>query len=457
MKKKKIRNLKDLVEWFKDRWIMPKEFIPVINEKNFSNSHVIFTLLGLFGVCSLLIYLFRHFSERGSNIFELRRHYYFIIISTSFFCLILTQTIKKLKISNSVIKNLPILICTTVSILLSIANFYTFNGPYSGTVLYLCIGLIAVTFFTFPPSFFILAETIICCSVGNKLIENWGLLGLSDIIVISHLMLFMNLFKWRITKIELIRNEMLETHKEVLEDEVVKKSEEIEYQNYELQKQHEKLISIQNNTIISLSNLVENRDSDTGEHVRRTSAYVRLLAKYAQSSGYCKNILTDDYIELLTRAAPMHDIGKIIVSDSILKKPGKLTSEEFEQIKKHTTEGGRIVQEVLGDAEDKTYIQIAIDVATSHHERWDGKGYPHQLKKEDIPLSARIMAIADVFDALVSPRCYKESFPVSKAFEIIKEESGTHFDPTLAELFINIQDDVVAVTDRYSDKKNPLK
>ncbi len=226
---------------------------------------------------------------------------------------------------------------------------------------------------------------------------------------------------------------------------------EITSQAEKLQKQNKKIIEIQNNTIISLSNLVENRDFDTGEHVRRTSAYVELIAKKAQKEGFYKNILTDNFINLLEKAAPMHDIGKIVIPDSILKKPGKLTSEEFEEIKRHTTEGGRIVHEVLGENEEPEYVNIASDVATFHHEKWDGSGYPYHKKGEDIPLSARIMAIADVYDALVSPRCYKLPMSPEEAFKIISESSGSHFDPILAELFLALRKPVEEVMNSLKD------
>ena len=196
---------------------------------------------------------------------------------------------------------------------------------------------------------------------------------------------------------------------------------------------------------------MENRDFDTGEHVRRTSAYVELIAKKAQKEGFYKNILTDNFINLLEKAAPMHDIGKIVIPDSILKKPGKLTSEEFEEIKRHTTEGGRIVHEVLGENEEPEYVNIASDVATFHHEKWDGSGYPYHKKGEDIPLSARIMAIADVYDALVSPRCYKLPMSPEEAFKIISESSGSHFDPILAELFLALRKPVEEVMNSLKD------
>ncbi len=204
----------------------------------------------------------------------------------------------------------------------------------------------------------------------------------------------------------------------------------------------DKLLQIQEHTIFSLSNLVENRDSDTGNHVRRTSNYVELIAKKAQECGYNSDILTDQYIEILRKAAPMHDIGKIIVPDSVLKKEGKLTPEEFEQIKRHTTEGGRIIQEIIAPVQTKEYTQVAVEIATSHHERWDGKGYPYGFSAENIPLSARIMALADVFDALTTVRCYKAQMPFNQAIEIIEAGKGTQFDPTLTEIFLQNQSEL---------------
>lgn len=206
-----------------------------------------------------------------------------------------------------------------------------------------------------------------------------------------------------------------------------------------------KVLVLQAHTVNSLANLVESRDADTGEHIQRISVYTELLAKAAFARGLYSDTITEDFIKLLKRAAPLHDIGKIVVTDVILKKPGKLTLDEFEIIKTHTTEGKKIVKEIIGISDDKEYIKIAEDVALCHHERWDGNGYPNHLKSYDIPLSARIIAIADVFDALTSERCYKKAFPVEEAFAIIKEEAGTHFDPALIEVFVDIKDDFVAL------------
>ena len=214
---------------------------------------------------------------------------------------------------------------------------------------------------------------------------------------------------------------------------------EISDQAKKIQSQNEKVISMQNNTIIGMANLVENRDVDTGEHIKRTSFYVKILAFEARKTLEYKDVLTDKYIELLIKAAPMHDIGKIVVPDAILKKPGKLTLDEFLQIQRHTVEGARIVHEVLDDNSAPEYIKMASDIALCHHEKWNGSGYPQQLANVDIPVCARIMAIADVFDALVSIRCYKESLSVDEAFKIIHTSAGTHFDPVLVECFMKLR------------------
>ncbi|MCQ2611007.1 MAG: HD domain-containing protein [Treponema sp.] len=228
-----------------------------------------------------------------------------------------------------------------------------------------------------------------------------------------------------------------------LEEKVTEKTQELEYQNA-------KITELQNQIINSLASLVENRDTDTGEHIQRTSAYVEIIARKAFENKLYPDIITKKFIKLLKRAAPMHDIGKIVVPDSILKKPGRLTKEEFEQMKRHTTEGARILTDVAGISDDKEYLQTAMDVTKGHHERWDGTGYPSNLKTEDIPVSARIMAIADVFDALVSPRCYKEPIPKEEAYKIIQEESGTHFDPALVEIFLSQKDKIEEILITYT-------
>ncbi|MBR3016957.1 MAG: HD domain-containing protein [Clostridia bacterium] len=198
-----------------------------------------------------------------------------------------------------------------------------------------------------------------------------------------------------------------------------------------------KMQDMQEHTISGMANLIESRDLETGEHVARTSQYVRTLAECAKQDGVYSDVLNDRFISTLYMVAPMHDIGKIVVPDHILKKPGRLTREEFEEIKRHAFEGGRVVREVLSGVADEEYVALASDVAAYHHEYWNGMGYPAGLAGEAIPLCARIMAIADVYDALISERCYKKPMPKENAFEIIRQESGTHFDPKLAQVFLN--------------------
>lgn len=202
-----------------------------------------------------------------------------------------------------------------------------------------------------------------------------------------------------------------------------------------VQEQMAKRSNIQSEIIFHLADVIESRDIETGEHIKRTKRYVSILAHAMQKDDRYEKILTNDYIQRLEEAAPLHDIGKIVVSDLILCKPGKLTDEEFEKMKIHTTKGGEIIKNILHNIDDKKFLNMAYDVATTHHEKWNGKGYPNGLKEEEIPLSGRIMAVADVFDALVAERVYKKPIPVEDAINIIINDAGTHFDPNIVEIF----------------------
>ncbi|MGN0318207.1 MAG: HD-GYP domain-containing protein [Lachnospira sp.] len=227
----------------------------------------------------------------------------------------------------------------------------------------------------------------------------------------------------------------LDDYKSYLENELKQKQEDLVNSN-------RKVIKLQNGIIIGMANLIESRDATTGEHVKKTSIYVKMIAEAARKKGIYADELTDGYIDRLTKAAPLHDVGKIIVPDSILMKPGKLTPEEFSIMKNHSKEGGNVIRAIFENLEDKEYVDMAVDIAQYHHEKWDGSGYMEGLRGTDIPLSARIMAIADVFDALISKRCYKEAFPIDEAFNIIKESAGTHFDPKLADVFLEIRGEI---------------
>ena len=204
----------------------------------------------------------------------------------------------------------------------------------------------------------------------------------------------------------------------------------------ELVAEQKKITEMQEHMISGLSGIIESRDTETGLHVSRTREYVRVIAEGAKKDGVYADEIDDAFVDLICTLAPIHDVGKIVVSDTILKKPAKLTPEEFEQIKLHAQSGGVIARRILSGVTDEGYLKFASDIATYHHERWDGKGYPAGLKGEEIPLCARIMAIADVYDALTSERCYKQAIPPEEAVKIIKDESGSHFDPKLVDVFL---------------------
>ena len=215
-----------------------------------------------------------------------------------------------------------------------------------------------------------------------------------------------------------------------------------------LAKSNEKM---QSGLIITMADMVENRDSDTGAHVQKTAAYVRIILEGLRRNGYYSEKLTDKYISDVIMSAPLHDIGKISVPDSVLNKPGKLTAEEYEIIKTHTTAGKKILENAINKVEGESYLKEARNMAAYHHERWDGKGYPEGLHGQVIPLSARVMAVADVFDALASPRVYKPAFPIEKALEIIEEGSGTQFDPKCVEVFMESITEVKSVLKKYQE------
>lgn len=218
--------------------------------------------------------------------------------------------------------------------------------------------------------------------------------------------------------------------------------ERVVEQTQEIKEQTERLVQMQEDVIEGMATLIESRDGDTGEHVRSTKKYVSMIVSYMHQHHIHEEEVDDVFVEQIGNAAALHDIGKIQISDTILNKPGKFTPEEFEIMKTHSKSGGEIVGRILGDSADERLVQISRDVVTYHHEKWDGTGYPEGLRGEQIPLSARIMAVADVFDALVSKRVYKDSMSSEQAFEILREDSGKHFDPLIVDIFFEIREDV---------------
>ena len=203
-----------------------------------------------------------------------------------------------------------------------------------------------------------------------------------------------------------------------------------------LQKYNEEMVT-------GFATLVENRDNSTGGHIRRTREYVRIILDEMKKDAAYRKELSRDYVQNVIKAAPMHDIGKIATPDYILQKPGRLTDEEYAIMKNHAGIGGDIIKKTFSELDEPEYEKIAYEVARFHHEKWNGKGYPDGLRGEDIPLHARIMAIADVFDAVSAKRCYRDAMPIEKCFQIIEEGAGSDFDPHLTELFLNARQEIL--------------
>ncbi len=210
-----------------------------------------------------------------------------------------------------------------------------------------------------------------------------------------------------------------------------------------------KRLKVYNNaTVSSFATLVESRDSSTGGHVKRTQNYVKVLLDEIKKHPSYSVFITKDFEENVFNASPMHDIGKISTPDTILQKPGKLTDEEYAIMKEHAKKGGEIIQETFKDLEEPEFLKIAYEVARFHHEKWNGKGYPDGKKEFQIPFAARIMAIADVFDAVSAKRCYRDALPLETCFKIIQDGSGTDFDPELVKCFFHAKDKIIKV---YND------
>ena len=205
---------------------------------------------------------------------------------------------------------------------------------------------------------------------------------------------------------------------------------------------------IQEMMVLGMAAMVESRDLSTGGHIKRTSMVVRIFAERLSKE---QDGLSNSFLDMVVRAASMHDLGKIAVNDRILRKQGRFTPEEYAEMKKQSAEGAKIVKQILEDIEESDFVKVAENVAHYHHEKWDGSGYPDGLLGEEIPIEARIMALADVFDALVSMRCYKEAYTYDKAFSIIEESIGTHFDPKLGKMFLKCRPELEALYDTASD------
>ena len=204
--------------------------------------------------------------------------------------------------------------------------------------------------------------------------------------------------------------------------------------------------------IESMALVVETRDSETGAHIKRTKIYMKIMAEYFYKKNMYQDILTRDFIEILYRATPLHDIGKVGIPDYILKKEGKLTKEEYIIMQEHPTIGNDIIKNAIKENQNNLFLQVARNIAYYHHEKWDGSGYPTGLKGKDIPLEARMMALIDVYDALISKRCYKNAMSFEESEQIILNGSGTHFDPAIVKAFKDLKDKFKEVALKITDE-----
>lgn len=244
-----------------------------------------------------------------------------------------------------------------------------------------------------------------------------------------------------------VRNHlMLKTHADFLKDKA-------EWLEAEVQSRTRDVQRIKDVTIIAMASLAETRDNETGNHIRRTQNYVKALAEHLSRQEQFAETLDDETIDLLYRSAPLHDIGKVGIPDSILLKPGRHTPEEFEIMKTHAVLGAEAIMEaekVLDDSET-SFLRYAREIAQNHHEKWDGSGYPAGLKGEEIPLSGRLMAVADVYDALISKRVYKPAFSHDDAVAYIRDGRGGHFDPAIVDAFLEIADRFREIAREFAD------
>lgn len=245
---------------------------------------------------------------------------------------------------------------------------------------------------------------------------------------------------------------LLRQQNQLLEQRVSERTRELTEKNAELNRRNQEVSAIQDATIMAFCSLAETRDNDTGNHIKRTQHYVRTLARHLHSHPRFAHELSDDNIDLLYKSAPLHDIGKVGIPDHILLKPGKLSADEFEIMKVHTTLGrDAILQAERSLGGSTSFLRYAREIACYHQEWWDGSGYPEGLAGEAIPISARLMAVADVYDALISRRVYKPPFPHAEAVRIIRAERGTHFDPDVVDAFLALEMAFQDIAHRYRD------
>ena len=401
-------------------------------ERNFKRSRIVFIPLFILGVVLHFMYS-AHMNFvifKGADITVLYTWCYLF----SAVGIVYSYIIHKI----SVRKNKPLYALKNISVVFGFCCFPMVDSygymnadePFFAFILFACIMFIAITIFDVNRWVFLVVYSTAYLMLMREIEALLGTEMMYISAIYSALMILIAFVLDRYSCANLEQMLILQKYNEKLENEVRLKTQS-------LQDQLHKTEMIQEKTLAGLADIIENRDSNTGEHTKHTQSIVRdMLSELKQMDEY-KAIVSKDYEDRVIKAAPLHDIGKISISDMILNAPRKLTAEEFEIMKTHTTEGAKIVRSVLTGIEEEPYIDTAEDIVRYHHERWDGTGYPEGLAGTEIPLSARIMAIADVYDALTSERCYKPPYTKDAALDIMREGWGTQFDPILLNVFLN--------------------
>lgn len=401
-------------------------------ERNFKRSRVVFIPLFILGLVLHFMYS-THMNFvifKGADITVLYTWCYLLAAVGSVYSYIIHKL--------SIWKNKPLYALKNVSVVLGFCCFpmvdsYGYmnaDNPFLPFIMFACIMFIMITVFDVNRWVFLLVYSTAYLLLMREIEALLGTEMMYVSAIYSGLMILIAFVLDRYSCANIEQMLILQKYNEELE-------REIQVKTQSLQDQLHKTEMIQEKTLAGLADIIENRDSNTGEHTKHTQSIVRdMLSELKKLDGY-QNIVSKSYEDRVVKAAPLHDIGKISISDVILNAPRKLTPEEFEIMKTHTTEGAKIVRTVLTGIEEEPYIDTAEDIVRYHHERWDGKGYPEGLAGADIPLSARIMAIADVYDALTSERCYKPPYTKEAALDIMREGYGTQFDPILLDIFLN--------------------
>lgn len=401
-------------------------------ERNFKRSRVMYIPILIFGMLLHFLHCIGRnlFIFQGADIRVVYISCYLLAVFGSIYAYVVHRISIRQEKPFYKLKNISALLAFFGFPMVDSYGYMHADNPFFSFILFACIMFIMITVFDINRWIFLGGFFLTYLFLVKEIHLLMGTEMMYVSAVYSVIMILINFVMDRYSCANIEQMLILQKYNEKLEKEIKIKTEN-------LQKQLQKTEMIQEKTLVGLADIIENRDSNTGEHTKHTQSIVRdMLSELKKLDGY-QYIVTKGYEDRVVKAAPLHDIGKISISDVILNAPRKLTAEEFEIMKTHTTEGAKIVRKVLTGIEEESYIDTAEDIVRYHHERWDGSGYPEGLEGSEIPLSARIMAIADVYDALTSERCYKPSYTKEAALEIMRKESGKQFDPILLDVFVN--------------------